>query len=175
MATVLTPTSAAEQWCARYRTDNGFIGAKVDEHDHIIVPTGRVVDSIQMPRRLGDLVREELRLRELRSPIIENTRTGYLMIITNTAPPDDSRPVRMLQAADTADSSSESVSLREYAGLYRNEAIRTVQGVMIPLPGPDDEIRTWLDEPIGHERADFDTVAAITVTVGDKLSGRRHG
>ncbi|MBF6340815.1 hypothetical protein IU450_33715 [Nocardia abscessus] len=166
-------TEAAETLCARYRSENGLDGAEVNHLSRIVVPAGRI-DSIQMPRRLGDIVRNELEQRKIRTPIILNKTTGYLMFITNAAPADDSRPVHMLRMGGDAETGVP-VSLRRDAGLYRNAAIRTVRGVMVPLPGPNDEIRSWLEEPVGRRRADFDTVAEITVSAGDKLAGLRHG
>lgn len=166
-------TQAAEILCARYRSENGFDGAQVNRFSRIVVPTGRI-DSIQMPRELGYIVRNELEQSKIRTPIILNKTTGYLMFITNAAPAGDPRPVHMLNIGREAESGVP-VSLRRDAGLYRNAAIRTVRGVMVPLPGPDDGIRSWLEEPVGRRRADFDTVAEITVSAGDKVAGRRHG
>jgi hypothetical protein len=172
MISTQSSTETAYVMCARYRSENGFDGAEVNHFGRIVVPAGEI-DSIQMPAGLGDIVRNELDKRKIRTPIILNERTGYLMFITGAAPADDLRPVHMLSIEGDGERCVP-VTLRRDAGLYRNAAIRTVRGVMIPLPGPDDEIRSWLEEPVGRRRADFDTVAEITVSAGDKLARRRH-
>ncbi|MGY1965545.1 hypothetical protein ACW9HH_14980 [Nocardia gipuzkoensis] len=172
MVSTQPSTEIANLMCARYRSENGFDSAEVNRFGRIVIPAGKI-DSIQMPAGLGDIVRNELNERKILTPIVLNKRTGYLMFITSAAPADDLRPVHMLETEGDG-MHGVPVSLRRDAGLYRNAAIRTVHGVMIPLPGPDDEIRSWLEEPVGRRRANFDTVAEITVSAGDKLARRRH-
>lgn len=149
MATTLTETAAAR--CARYITENRFIGAEVDEHQQIILRAGPV-DTIQMPRPLGERVRAELLHRGLATPTIENRATGFLTFVTQPARMGDPRPVRILSQ------------------LFKYQAIRTVQGSLVTLPGPDDERRHWVEEPIGEERPDFDTVVSIVLDAAKNLS-----
>jgi hypothetical protein len=148
MATTLTETATAR--CARYLEENGFAGAEVDTHQHIILRAG-AVDAIQMPRPLGERVRAELVRRELTTPVIGNRSTGFLTFLTQPAPAGDSRPIRILSK------------------LFKFQAIRTVQGSLIMLPGPCDEVRFWLDEPVGESRPVFDTVVDIILDAAKSL------
>ncbi|WP_280404546.1 hypothetical protein [Nocardia brasiliensis] len=148
MATTLTET--VEERCARYIEENRFIGAEVDKHQHIVLRAGPV-DTIQMPRPLGDLVREELHRRGLTTPIFETRATKYLTFITRPAAPGDPRPVHILSK------------------LYRFQAIRTVQGSLVTLPGPDEERHSWLEEPVGEDRPDFDIVVDIVLATAKAL------
>lgn len=152
MATTLTETAAAR--CARYIKENRFAGVEVNQHQQIVLRAGNV-DAIQMPRPLGDLVRAELLLLGQATPTIENRETGYLTFLTQRAPTGDPRSVHILSK------------------LFKFQAIRTVQGSLVTLPGPSDERRFWMEEPIGEDRPDFDTVVAIVLEAAKRLPKAR--
>ncbi|PXX53970.1 hypothetical protein DFR70_12691 [Nocardia tenerifensis] len=148
MATTLT--ESVEARCARYIAENRFLGAEVDNHQQILLRAGSI-DTIQMPRLLGELVRQELRRRRLATPTIENHETKFLTFVTRPARRDDPRPVHILSKR------------------FKVQAIRTVQGALIPLPGPADTRRSWLEEPIGTTRPDFDTVVCVVLKAAEAL------
>lgn len=60
--------------------------------------------------------------------------------------------------------------VRILSQLFKYQAIRTVQGSLVTLPGPDDERRHWVEEPVGEERPDFDTVVSIVLDAAKNLS-----
>ncbi|WP_228807832.1 hypothetical protein [Nocardia otitidiscaviarum] len=137
-------TETVEARCARYIEENRFVGAEVDKHRQIILRAGSV-DTIQMPEELGDLVWQELRRRGLTTPTFQNLGTRVLTFVTGPAREGDPRPVHILSR------------------MFRVQAIRTVQGSLITLPGPTDERRVWVEEPVGTARPDFDTVVDIVL------------
>ncbi|WP_051407375.1 hypothetical protein [Nocardia sp. CNY236] len=148
MAIALTETPAAR--CARYAKENHFIGVEVNQHDQIVLRAGHV-DAIQMPRPLGDRVRTELLRLHEPTPTIENIDTGFLTFLTQRAPTGDSRAVHILPT------------------LFKYQAIRTVHGSLITLPGPSDTRRIWMEEPIDENRPNFDTLATIVLEAARAL------
>jgi hypothetical protein len=164
----LSAIAATEELCEQYRLEHGF-EVSVNKHGHIVLRTG-AVDGIQMPRELGNRVRKLLADNVLRTPIIENIRTDYLMFLTGPAPKGDQRPVHLQRTADEGrDGPVSAVKVR--ADLYRLAAIRTVAGAEITLPGADDPVRSWLCPPDGV-LAEFNRVAALTIAAGSAVPAR---
>lgn len=155
-------TDSIDAVCARYQRDHD-LPADVGPGGRIYVPAGQV-DAIQMPRPLGDLVRQQLHLSGIQTPIVENLGTRYLTVITNGARPDDRRPV-VIGRADT----HTTISLAREATFLRCAAIRTVSGAWVMLPSPDDERLAWLDTPVHSERVAFDVLVEFTLTAAARL------
>ncbi|MGW0047011.1 hypothetical protein GV791_09420 [Nocardia cyriacigeorgica] len=153
--------------CARYIEEHGLINAEIDPFGTIVVPSG-VVDAIYLPRRLGEAVIEEMDARGLFSPIVENTTSGLVTILTDGRPLDASAipcPTPERPAGATA-----AAALRTNASLFRYQAIRTVSGSHIALPGPSGGPRRWRWHPRGRDREAFATIADLTITVGERMS-----
>ncbi|MBO0878970.1 MAG: hypothetical protein J2P17_01005 [Mycobacterium sp.] len=170
--TKLLTVSPAEELCERYRSEHGF-DVNVNEYGNIMLRTG-ALDGIQMPRELGDRVRELLADNMLRTPIIDNTRTDYLMFLTGAAPIGDDRPVHLHRAVTGDQAQGEVAAVQKvHAGLFRLAAIRTVSGAEITLPGVNDPVRSWLCPPDGVF-AEFGRVAELTVAAGAVLRTRHQ-
>ncbi|MEU7765018.1 hypothetical protein AB0B25_07835 [Nocardia sp. NPDC049190] len=151
MTTTVSAADMVHELAARYQEINGMGSVEVAFGDDRIILRAGAVAGIRILRPLADLVREELRRRDLRTPTIEHVRTGSLMFITNAAPPKT--------PWDNA--------------LFKHFAARTVIGSLIALPGPGDELRNWLDASDGTLRVDFDDLARITIEA--TATGRQHG
>ncbi|MEU6562594.1 hypothetical protein [Nocardia nova] len=152
----LTETAAVR--CARYVEENHFLGAEVNSFRRIVLRAGPVrradgVDTIQVPRPLGDQVQADLLSRGLATPTIENRGTGNLIFLTRSARPGDSRSIHISSK------------------LFSLQAISTVKGSIVTLPGPRDRHRLlWLEEPVGPDRPDFETVVDIVLEAAQRLS-----
>ncbi|ATL70763.1 hypothetical protein [Nocardia terpenica] len=134
---------------ARYRRDHG-LNAYAAATNLVTVHAG-AVDAIQMSAALAALVRAELARRALATPTVLNIGTGAVTFLTSGAGTDDRR-VRILLPHPQA------------------QAIRTVPGSPIVLPGPADEVHVWLDPPSGTLRPEFRTVEAVTCSAAAQLS-----
>ncbi|MBF6332345.1 hypothetical protein [Nocardia transvalensis] len=141
-------TDSAHVCCARYRDDHG-LDVTIDAHGHIVLHAG-AVDAIQMPEQLAEQVQAELRNRAIATPAILHTGTRYRTFLSHGAGRDE-RPVRM------------------FGSLYRYQAIRTVTGSLVMLPGPADTVRIWLEEPDGTQRPEFETLVAVTLDAAKRL------
>ncbi|MEV0294920.1 hypothetical protein [Nocardia sp. NPDC050710] len=56
-----------------------------------------------------------------------------------------------------------------FGNLFRCQAIRTVAGALIMLPGPADTVREWLEQPRAEQRPTFDLLVNITLAAADHL------
>ncbi|MEV0298194.1 hypothetical protein [Nocardia sp. NPDC050710] len=139
----------AADLAARYRCDHG-LDVYVDAHGHIILRAG-AVDGIQMPQPLAEFVHTELRSRGSPTPVIVNTATRNRTFLSHGADTLDERPVRI------------------FAALSAYQAIRTVAGALIMLPGPHDPRREWLEEPRAELRPSFDDLVRITLSAAELL------
>ncbi|WP_280443875.1 hypothetical protein [Nocardia brasiliensis] len=139
---------SAPDWCARYRTENGF-DATVDEHGQILLRTGSV-DGVSLPAGLAERALHELMRRDLQTPVIANTRSDFWMFLT--------------QGARRADR-----SVPRFGALYRHRVLMTAAGALITLPGPEDGIRYWEVPPHGTRRPPFDSVVDITLRIAHSL------
>lgn len=133
----------------RYRNDHG-LDAYAEATNLVTVRAG-AVDAIQMSAGLAALVRAELARRALSTPTVLNVGTRAVTFITGGAG-TDFRPVRFFPHP-----------------FPDAQAIRTVTGSPIVLPGPADEVHVWLDPPTGTLRPEFRTVEAVTCSAAAQL------